>query len=167
MSIQLQYKMPLLFVTDIQKSKTFYHEQLHLPITYDTDDYLVFGDQHFSVMQKTKAQQTLLGTTEPTTAKGRCFSIHFETPHLDELYNQLQDQETKFIHMIKEETWGQRVFRLYDPDRHLIEIAEDITSTIQRLNDHGLNATEIHEKTGLDLATIYSTIRNQHIENKS
>jgi hypothetical protein len=30
----------------------------------------------------------------------------------------------ELIHPILQQAWGQRVFRFYDPDRHIVEIGE-------------------------------------------
>lgn len=47
--------------------------------------------------------------------------------------------------------YGQRVLRLFDPDKHIVEIGEDMGIMMRRLCDEGLSKKEISEKTGLTL----------------
>ncbi|MEG1706328.1 MAG: glyoxalase, partial [Clostridia bacterium] len=47
-----------------------------------------------------------------------------------------------FVHNVKERSWGQRVVRFYDPDMHIIEVGENITSVIMRFISSGLTIEE-------------------------
>ncbi len=51
--------------------------------------------------------------------------LYFETSDLEGVFARLQNQ-VKLIHPIKQQAWGQKVFRFYDPDHHVIEIGEPI-----------------------------------------
>ena len=42
-----------------------------------------------------------------------------------------------------EHTWGQRVIRFYDPDRHLIEVGEDMNMVVRRFLDQGMTLEEV------------------------
>lgn len=37
-----------------------------------------------------------------------------------------------WLHEIREYPWGQRDIRVYDPDNHIVEIAEDMNTIIKR-----------------------------------
>lgn len=43
--------------------------------------------------------------------------------------------------------WGQRDIRLYDPDSHIVEIAEDMVTVIKRFFAGGMSAGEVAERT--------------------
>ena len=58
-----------------------------------------------------------------------------------------QGMDLEFIHGIREEPWGQRTMRFYNPDRFIIEVAEPILSTVKRYTDLGLSIDEISKKT--------------------
>lgn len=47
------------------------------------------------------------------------------------------------IHELLEHSWGQRVIRFYDPDMHIIEVAEEISVVLRRFCDSGMNEEEI------------------------
>lgn len=38
--------------------------------------------------------------------------------------------------------WGQRVVRFYDVDKHIIEVADEITVVVKRLVDSGMKEEE-------------------------
>jgi len=52
-----------------------------------------------------------------------------------------------FVHEIKEQPWGQRCFRIYDPHKHIIEFGEPIPVVIKRFSIQGLSGEEIVKKT--------------------
>ena len=45
-----------------------------------------------------------------------------------------------------EHTWGQRVIRFYDLDRHLIEVGEDMKMVVQRFLDQGMTLQEVSDR---------------------
>ena len=55
---------------------------------------------------------------------------------------------------MEERDWGQRVIRIYDPDYHVIEIAETTEGVVRRLKAEGLSLQEIAEKVRLPLDMI-------------
>lgn len=165
----VHYNMPLLFCSDIQKAKDFYTKNLHQILTHESENYLVFGEKHFAIMAKNKAEKTIYGKNQEIELKDhyKPYELSFETTELDDLYTTLQkNDDITFLHGIKEEAWGQRSFRLKDPDGHPIEILEHLSSTIQRLKNQGLNASKIKQKTGLDQSTIYHYLRTQQLQKK-
>jgi lactoylglutathione lyase len=42
-----------------------------------------------------------------------------------------------------EHSWGQRVVRIYDPDKHIIEIGENIKAVCKRFLDRGITPEQI------------------------
>ena len=48
----------------------------------------------------------------------------------------------EFIHEIKEYPWGQRVFRFYDYDKFIVEVAESMKSVAMRYLAQGLSVEE-------------------------
>lgn len=51
------------------------------------------------------------------------FQVYFEVEDLDEVYTELKSiPDLQWVHEIKEYPWGQRVIRIYDPDRHIVEL---------------------------------------------
>ena len=45
--------------------------------------------------------------------------------------------------VVKKHSWGQRVVRLYDPDKHIIEVGENIKVICRRFGDSSMTPDEV------------------------
>ena len=68
----------------------------------------------------------------------------------------LDDSEysIEYLNRCKEHDWGQRVIRIYDLDRHMIEIGESMEYVARRFLDNGMTVEQVAEKTQLPLSQI-------------
>ena len=57
----------------------------------------------------------------------------------------------EFVHDMIEQPWGQRVFRIYDPDKHMVEIGEPMTAVIKRYLKQGMTPDEVAKRTSMSL----------------
>jgi len=73
----------------------------------------------------------------------------------------LSKEEVEFIHSIREEPWGQRIFRVFDCDGHILEFAESMESVVFRLDEQGLDVNEIASKSKMPLNFINSILSNK------
>jgi hypothetical protein len=87
--------------------------------------------------------------------------IYFECDDLDALYSRVSKDETKVIHSVRQHPWGQRAFRMYDPDNHIIEFAESMESVVKRLNLEGLSLEEISKKSMMPMDFIEMALKKQ------
>lgn len=57
-----------------------------------------------------------------------------------------------YVHPFKEHSWGQRVVRFYDLDKHIIEVGESMSVVVKRFIDSGLTVeqTATHMKVSID-----------------
>ena len=54
---------------------------------------------------------------------GNDAELYFEEENFESFLTGLEALEgIRYVHPVKEHSWGQRVVRLYDPDLHIIEI---------------------------------------------
>ena len=51
------------------------------------------------------------------------------------------------VHPIREQPWGQRVFRVFDPDRHLVDIGEPMPVVVRRFIAQGQTVEQIAART--------------------
>jgi hypothetical protein len=65
------------------------------------------------------------------------------------------------IHPVHEHPWGQRAFRVYDPDKHIVEFAEPMSAVVLRLHNKGLSVAEIAEKSMMPPEFIKVTLQNK------
>ena len=76
------------------------------------------------------------------------FQVYFEVEDLDKVYAELKSiSNLQWLHEIKEYPWGQRDIRVYDPDKHIVEIAEDMNTVMKRFLQQGMSVEEVAERT--------------------
>ncbi|MDF2838969.1 MAG: glyoxalase, partial [Evtepia sp.] len=70
--------------------------------------------------------------------------LYFEETDMDGFLQKLAAFEgIEYVHPPKEHSWGQRVVRFYDPDRHIIEVGEDMTMVTRRFLDSGMSLKQV------------------------
>ena len=138
----------MLVVTDIDKSVEFYNKVLGLHVVAD------FG-----------ANKTLTGGLSLQTAEtyrefiendnitfgGNSFEIYFEEDDFDRFLERLENCDIEYVHPVKEHSWGQRAVRFYDPDRHIIEVGENLKSVCRRFLDSGMTPEQVAERMDVPL----------------
>ena len=143
------FKMPVLIVDDITRSRNFYQSVLGLKIENDFGANIVFMDS-ISIWDRERAESIMFGharDTHPPSLKG--VELYFESPDLKKVSARLKATSVKMIHGIKEEPWGQRTIRFFDPDGFIIEVAEPLADTVIRLSNEGMMPHEIAQKVQL------------------
>ena len=75
--------------------------------------------------------------------------IYFEEEDFDKFLEKLEHHDIEYVHQVKEQGWGQRVVRIYDPDRHIIEIGEPIKTVCKRFSEKGMDIEEITKRMGI------------------
>ena len=55
--------------------------------------------------------------------------------------------------------WGQRVVRLYDPDRHILEIGENMKAVCRRFRDQGMTPEQIAARMEVPLKFVTGCLR--------
>lgn len=135
----------LLAVKDITASKAFYVSVLEQKIIFDMGEHVTF-EGGFSIQQN---YSQMIGLSEnDILLKAHDFQLYFEVTDLDSWNSRLKNiSGLEFLHDLKEYAWGQRSIRLYDPDMHIVEVAESMESVIKRFLKQGLSAEETAERT--------------------
>lgn len=151
----------LVTVRDMARSRDFYERLLGQKVKYDFGENITYeGD--FALHEERHFRSLLGEGAAPFDAgTGHDFELYFETDDIEAIVRKLEDERTEFIHRIKEQPWGQRVMRLYDPDRHIVEIGEPMSAVIRRLHAEGMTAKEIEARTSLPAAIILKTIKER------
>lgn len=145
----LKFVAPLIVVENIALSRIFYEQMLGQTVKFDFGEDVQFeGD--FSIHLRTHYQSLLGGEDAyPVTRKAHWGELFFETDELEAVQQRLSAANVKLVHPVREEPWGQRVIRLYDPDGHVIEIGESLEAVARRFHRDGQTAEWIMEKTGM------------------
>ena len=136
----MKFGGPLLAVKDMAASKEFYETILGNHVVFDLGVHASFAEG-FSLQQ---GYAELVGIDPASVVKqSHNFQLYFEVEDLKMWDNKLKDNGTiEYVHGIKEYEWGQRVFRVYDPDRNIVEIAEGMEIVAKRFLSQGLSVEE-------------------------
>ena len=151
--VLMQYKGPMLVVDDIDKAVNFYKNVLGLRVIMD------FG-----------ANKTLTGGFSLQTAEtykdfidgqsirffGNDFELYFEEDDFDNFISRLKSLEIEYVHPVKEHAWGQRVVRFYDPDKHIVEVGENLKSVCRRFLESGMTPEQTAERMDVPLKFVNS-----------
>ena len=143
----MKYLCSLITVSDINRSRYFYENLLKQEVESDFGENVGFKggfaihlDSHFKNLINKEIKQG-----------GNNFELYFEEDNLDELVNNLKENSVEFVHELREQPWGQKVIRFYDPDKHIIEIGETMKHLVQRLKNSGLEPEQISKATSLPI----------------
>ncbi|AGB01674.1 VOC family protein [Methanoregula formicica] len=135
----------VLFVSNIERSKRFYQNLLGLEIEMDLGVNVGFRNG-LALWQKDFALNVIHGKQTPPV-KGNDIEIYFETGSIEDAWETVCSQGVEVVHELREQPWGQRVFRVYDPDRFIVEFGEPMPAVILRMHREGMTEEEIAKKT--------------------
>jgi hypothetical protein len=113
-----------------------------------------------SLWQAERAGEIIFGKKPEAKARlgGNNLELYFEADDIDKAFVLVRDAGTEMIHPIHEEPWGQRTFRCYDPDGHIVEIGEPMPVAIRRLFRQGYKPEDIVARTGMPMEAILQAI---------
>ena len=134
----MKYQLPLIVVSDLERSKAFYKKHLGLDVEVDFGaNVTLTGGIALQTLETWQGFIDGLGVT----FKGNAGELYFEEDDFDGFIQKLDGVE--LVHPPKEHAWGQRAVRFYDPDGHIIEVGENMTSVARRFSDSGMTAKEV------------------------
>ena len=149
-------KNPMLAVTDMDKSVEFYKRIFGLRVVTDfgANKTLTGG----LVLQTEETYRAFIGRDDIFFG-GNSFEIYFEEDDFDGFVERLAKCEVEYLHPVKEHSWGQRVVRIYDPDRHIIEVGENIRSVCKRFSEGGMTPEQIARRMDVPLKFVKSCMK--------
>lgn len=144
----MELKNPLLVVTDMDRSVAFYNEVLGLDIVIDfgANKTLTGG----LALQTLETWKEFIGSDDVSFG-GNQMEIYFEENDFDSFAEKLKSFDVDYVHPVQEHRWGQRVVRFYDPDRHIIEVGENIKSVCRRFAASGMTAKQVAARMDVPL----------------
>lgn len=147
----MQYKGTLIAVSDMEKSKKFYQDLLGMRVLGDFGANVQLENGLF--LQKKDTWQSIIANREikPGHNAGE---LYFETQEMDAFLRLLQEFHVEYIHEPIEHSWGQRAVRFYDPDHHMIEVAEDLAMVMKRFAACGMSVEEVAARMDVPVSYI-------------
>lgn len=118
----MKLKNILLVVKDIEVSKAFYKEVFGLQVLTDLGEKVILTEG--LVLQTKSVWEAAIG--KDTVSENHMMELYFEENCIDNFVKKLEDSrfEVQFLNTLSEQEDGRQVVRFYDPDMHVIEVAE-------------------------------------------
>ena len=121
----MKLKNILFVVSDIEKSKRFYEELFGLKVITDFGENVILTEglvlQQKDVWQDAMKKEVAFG--------GHDAELYFEESDMNGFLAKLAASDLEITYVCEkpdDHPWGGRVVRIYDPDRHVIEIGETV-----------------------------------------
>lgn len=148
----MRLKNFLITVEDIEKSRNFYHSLFGLDVLTDFGGNMILTEG--LVLQDRKIWNRLIG--QEAVCGDADAELYFEENDMDTFLQKLEQypEPIEYLNPLMEHSWGQRVVRIYDPDRHVIEVGEAMDFVAQRFYKSGMTLEETAEKTQLPLEQV-------------
>ncbi|WP_294467464.1 VOC family protein [uncultured Anaerofustis sp.] len=158
----MKLKNPMLVVEDMERSKKFYKEVLGLRVLLDFGANITLTGG-LCLQTKDSYEEFIEVSKDDIKFGGNDFEIYFEenkAGEFDKFIEKLNSMnDIKYVHKVKEHSWGQRVVRIYDPDNHIIEIGEDMKNVCKRFADSGMNNEEIAVRMDVPVKFVNSLLK--------
>lgn len=90
--------------------------------------------------------------------------LYFETDDIDEVAGRIFEAGLEILHPVAENPRGQRFMRFFDPDRHLIEVGEEVGAVVRREASFGVPAEMIAQRTDLPVARVLAILAGDPAE---
>lgn len=149
-AVTLKQGGALLVVKDMERSKAFYKSVLGLDVSMDFGANVTLSD--CLSLQTRESWQKFIDNA-PVTFSGNDAEIYFAADNFDGFIAKLDG--VLLVHPPYEHSWGQRVVRFYDPDGHIVEVGENMTTVVKRFIDSGMTVAET--ATRMDVPERYIT----------
>ncbi len=147
------FKGAPVFVSEIKNARWFYEHVLGQTPTIVTDGYVAYNGG-VAVWEKEIASQMIHGGAIDAPLGSEVFELYFESDDIDAAWRRVAELGAKVQNPLAEAAWGQKSFRLRDPDEYLVEVAEPMTAVVARLLAEGLSAEEVSKKTYMPMSVV-------------
>ncbi|MCO5388542.1 VOC family protein [Desulfosporosinus sp.] len=138
----MKYTCTLIAVRNIEKAKQFYHDVLGLEVVADFGANVTMTGG--IALQTADTWKGFIHKQDEEIVFGNnACELYFEEDDMDSFVAKLNIMKgIEYIHPLFEHSWGQRVVRFYDLDRHIIEVGENMIIVVKRFIETGLSIEE-------------------------
>jgi catechol 2,3-dioxygenase-like lactoylglutathione lyase family enzyme len=114
-----------LFVEDVQRAKTFYHDVFDLSTVYEDEHSAVvnFDNLMINLLVSTQAPDLIAPAKVATAEAGSRFQFTIRVDDVDEACAELKTRGVSLLNGPMDRPWGIRTASFTDPDGHIWEIA--------------------------------------------
>ncbi len=156
---KMKFTCIMLVVDDMDRSKKFYKDVFGFEVISDLVENVTLTGGFIALQTKSSWIKFIEKSDSDIKYRGNDFEIYFEEKNFDKFVKNLKSIDNiEYVHEFKEHDWGQRVVRFYDPDKHIIEVGEDMKMVCKRLFKNGYSIEAIVKKVGFPLELIESFV---------
>ncbi len=109
-------------------------------------------------LQSIETYKEFIGTSD-ISFDGNNFEIYFEKDDFDKFADKLKEYNIEYLHPIIEHSWGQRVVYFYDPDKHIIEVGENMKIVCKRFLNSGMKPEQVAERMDVPAKFVNACMR--------
>ncbi|HII81034.1 MAG TPA: glyoxalase/bleomycin resistance/dioxygenase family protein [Methanosarcina sp.] len=143
----MKFICPLIVVNNMEISKNFYEKVLNQKVECDFGENVSF-EGGFAIHLKSHFSDLISINKNDIIQKSNNSELYFEEEDLDSFLQKLKGIDSiEYVHELKEQPWGQRVIRFYDPDMHIVEVGEPMESVVKRMLSEGFSIEETSKRT--------------------
>ena len=138
----MKYACTLIVVRNIEKAKQFYHDVLGLEIVADFGANVTLTGG--IALQTADTWKGFIRKQDEEIVFGNnACELYFEEDDMEGFATKLNTMKSiEYVHPLCENSWGQRVVRFYDVDKHIIEVGENMIMVVKRFINTGLSIEE-------------------------
>lgn len=135
----MKFSNPLIVVTNMEKAKQFYYDVLGLEVVVDFGANVTLKGG--ITLQTKDTWSTFIDKDENEILfGGNAAELYFEEDDFDDFIQKINNiADIHYVHPMLEHSWGQRVVRFYDPDKHIVKVGENIIMVVRRFLNSGLS----------------------------
>jgi len=155
----MKFSGPIIAVSDIEASKRFYIEIFDQKIGVDLGENVGFTSG-----LSLQFNYARLAGVDPGSVvkKSHNFELYFEEENFDGFLKKLEKRkDIDYVHRVKKYPWQQRVVRIYDPDKHIVEIGESTASIVKRYLAEGKTVEETAQIIMHPVAAVQAMAENK------
>lgn len=149
----MKYICTVISVTDINAARKFYENMFGLEVYQDYGKNIAFTcglalqqDFDWLVLAFRRTECCKNPTMRSLCSRSRIF---------DGFLNKLKEYpDIECLGEVIEHSWGQRVIRFYDLDRHLIEVGEDMKMVVKRFLNTGMTMEEVSKRMDVSIGDL-------------
>ena len=154
----MKYISTLIAVSDMEKSRQFYHDVLGMHVVADFGANVSLDGG--LVLQTMDTWKSFI-RTDKVILPSNAGELYFEQEDMDAFCEHLKMYNICYVHPLFEHRWGQRVVRFYDPDKHIIEVGEKLDAVILRFVEQGLSAEETAARMDIPVEFVTACLKKE------
>lgn len=163
----MRFKGPAAYIADLDRSRAFYEGLLGLNVlrvmSRGETPIAVAYTEGLSIWLASDAYASFFGDASlapQNLGKGN-WENTFEADAYEEIYNRLRASGAEFLYEPRTLPWGQRGFRVYDPDGHILDISETMVACVRRQAAEGKTLEHISATSGFTLADVRRMVQGE------